>query len=103
MTSNARTNELLGVYEQEIDNLKFENSQLHEYTDYLEGKLKALQQFLHQGITYQKMQFEDQPSESNQKHLAFLQDAYSIAEDVSSNQVLEETRKPRLKSIYDLK
>lgn len=103
MSSKDSSNALLGVYEQEIDNLKFENGQLHEYTDYLEGKLRALQQFLQQGIKFHKMQFENQPSEANQKHLAFLQDAYSIAEDSLVKQVNEEDRKPRLKSIYDLK
>jgi hypothetical protein len=100
------TDALLTAYEDEIDNLKFENSQLHDYTDFVENKIKNLQLFLHQGITFHKMVVEQDPSESNLKHLAFLQDALSLTTDTDlkdSNTGTNREAKPRLKSIYDLK
>tara|TARA_B100001989_G_C24505675_1_gene447402 strand:- start:752 stop:1084 length:333 start_codon:yes stop_codon:yes gene_type:complete len=81
-----------------MNDLQFENEQLHSYTDYLENKLKNIRMFLEQGVTYQQQAFELNCSIENRKHLSFLQDALSIVQD---NHEIPQAQ-PLLKSMRDL-
>lgn len=89
-------------YEEEIDNLKFETEQLHQYTDYLQQKLTNIEHFLRQGITFHKLLVEENPTMQNRKHLSFIEDALSIVK-TPMNMEKEKEKKGNLKSIYDLK
>ncbi len=89
-------------YEEEIENLKFECSQLHHYTDHLQEKLTNAEHMLREGLTFHRLLVRQNPTSSNKKQLEFLEDLLSVIKAPMFLQEKEE-RKPKLKSIYDLK
>lgn len=93
----------VAYYEEEIENLKFECSQLHHYTDHLQEKLTNAEHILREGLTFHRLLVKQNPTSSNKKQLNFLEDLLSIIKAPMFLQQKKEESKPKLKSIYDLK
>tara|TARA_B000000475_G_C15957103_1_gene431277 strand:+ start:129 stop:527 length:399 start_codon:yes stop_codon:yes gene_type:complete len=94
--------------DEQIDNLLFENQQLHCYTDHLETRLRNIKSFIRQGITYHKKVAKLTGTEEAKKHLEFLNDAMSILQDeiiqdsVPMAKEVSPLKLPPLKSMKDL-
>ena len=94
--------------DEQIDNLLFENQQLHCYTDHLETRLRNIKSFIRQGITYHKKVVKLTGTKEANKHLEFLNDAMSILQDeiiqdsVPMAKEVSPLKLPPLKSIKDL-
>ena len=93
----------VAYYEEEIENLKFECSQLHHYTDHLQEKLTNVEHILREGLTFHRLLVKQNPTSSNKKQLNFLEDLLSVIKAPMFLQQEKEESKPKLKSIYDLK
>ena len=94
--------------DEQIDNLLFENQQLHCYTDHLETRLRNIKSFIRQGIAYHKKVVKLTDTEEANKHLEFLNDAMSILQDeiiqdsVPMAKEVSPLKLPPLKSMKDL-
>ena len=94
--------------DEQIDNLLFENQQLHCYTDHLETRLRNIKSFIRQGIAYHKKVVKLTGTEEANKHLEFLNDAMSILQDeiiqdsVPMAKEVSPLKLPPLKSMKDL-
>ena len=89
--------------DEQIDNLRFENQQLHCYTDHLETRLRNIKSFIRQGITYHEKVVRLTGTEEANKHLEFLNDAMSILQDeIIQDSVPMAKEVPSLKSMKDL-
>jgi len=90
--------------EERLENLLFENEQLHHYTDHLEKKLSNIKSFLGQGLTFHANLFKLTGSKETKKQLEFLEDAMSMLQDehLPVAKEVPQLKLPQLKSMKDL-